>query len=201
MKHLDQHQLLRALDDELTDYEAEPVETHLALCEECRANYCQLGAVSVRVEQYVGSIVVPMASPEQRRLLADRMEHSRQSGARSKKTSAMRWAGMAVAVAAGLAAVLVIPARHAATPVESGIQTTIQVGGEQFVRLPYSNSELPTNTSHIVQMEVPVASLADAGIVVEPVSNEVLNPNRSVETDVLLGQDGEPLGIHVPDAN
>jgi len=46
-------------------------------------------------------------------------------------------------------------------------------------------------------MQVPVSSLADIGIALEPVSNEVLNQDRSVLADVLLGADGQPLGVHV----
>jgi hypothetical protein len=44
---------------------------------------------------------------------------------------------------------------------------------------------------------VPVSSLADIGIALEPVANQVLNQDRSVLADVLLGADGQPLGVHV----
>ncbi len=74
---------------------------------------------------------------------------------------------------------------------------TFQVAGETFVALPFSNGDLPVSAPNIVQMEVPVTSLADAGIVFEPVSVEQANPDRAVLADVLLGADGEPLGVHV----
>jgi hypothetical protein len=50
---------------------------------------------------------------------------------------------------------------------------------------------------HIVEMQVPVASLASAGLFFEPVSNEAGAPERSVLADVLVGLDGQPLGVHV----
>jgi hypothetical protein len=42
-----------------------------------------------------------------------------------------------------------------------------------------------------------VASLADAGVHFEAISNEVAGSNDSVLADVLLGIDGQPLGVHV----
>jgi len=46
-------------------------------------------------------------------------------------------------------------------------------------------------------MQVPVSSLADIGISSEPVVNEAFNQDRTVLADVLLGADGQPLGVHV----
>jgi len=44
---------------------------------------------------------------------------------------------------------------------------------------------------------VPVSSLADIGLGLEQVASEVSNQDRTVLADVLLGADGQPLGVHV----
>jgi hypothetical protein len=72
-----------------------------------------------------------------------------------------------------------------------------EVAGELFSPLPYSNPDLPIGAPHIVRMQVPVSSLSDAGIAFEPVSNQALTADSSVLADVLLGMDGQPLGVHV----
>jgi hypothetical protein len=72
---------------------------------------------------------------------------------------------------------------------------TFELDGETFVALPDSNPGLPVNSARIVQMEVPVSSLADAGILVEAIAGDA--GDRSVLADVLLGADGEPRGVHV----
>ena len=46
-------------------------------------------------------------------------------------------------------------------------------------------------------MQVPVSSLADIGIGLERMASEVSNQDRTVLADVLLGADGQPLGVHV----
>jgi hypothetical protein len=46
-------------------------------------------------------------------------------------------------------------------------------------------------------MQVPVSSLADAGIYVEPVGSRMTAPDHAVLANVLLGLDGQPLGVHV----
>src|SRR5690242_11464656 len=74
---------------------------------------------------------------------------------------------------------------------------TLDVDGEPFVPLPYSNSSLPLNAPHIVQMRVPVASLRAAGVSFEPISSEVAREDGSILADVLLGIDGQPLGVRV----
>jgi hypothetical protein len=73
----------------------------------------------------------------------------------------------------------------------------IEVDGETFVALPYSNPDLPSSAPRIVQMQVPASSLADVGIALEPIANGVFNQDRTVLADVLLGADGQPLGVHV----
>ena len=72
-----------------------------------------------------------------------------------------------------------------------------EIDGETFQYLPYSNPDLPMGGAHIVQMQVPLSSLADAGVLVEPVANRITTPDRAVLADVLLGMDGQPIGVHV----
>ena len=53
----------------------------------------------------------------------------------------------------------------------------------------------------MVQMQVPISSLADAGVFVEPTANRMTVPDRAVLADVLLGMDGQPIGVHVLSAD
>jgi hypothetical protein len=111
--------------------------------------------------------------------------------------------GWGMAIAASLALGILVAPRPKRTPEpkQSSVMTTqsntFEVDGESFVALPYSNPDLPMSASRIVQMQVPVSSLADVGIVLEPVSNEGSGQDRSVLADVLVGTDGQPLGVHV----
>jgi hypothetical protein len=117
----------------------------------------------------------------------------------------MRRFGWGMAIAATLALAIVLAPRqripsqqgaHAQTNA-AAMASSIEVDGETFIALPYSNPDLSANAPTIVQMQVPASSLADIGIAVEPVTNEILNQDRSVLADVLLGADGQPLGVHV----
>jgi hypothetical protein len=85
-------------------------------------------------------------------------------------------------------------------PLQSAVAAStgaFEIDGETFISLPFSNPDLPVNARRIVQMQVPVSSLAEAGIVVEPIANRVAQPDYSVLADVLLGLDGQPLAVHV----
>ena len=46
-------------------------------------------------------------------------------------------------------------------------------------------------------MQVPVSSLTAAGIVFEPVSIGASSADRTVLADLLIGTDGQPLGVHI----
>ncbi len=88
--------------------------------------------------------------------------------------------------------------RQTRAPGTAGIAANlIEVDGETFVPLPFSNPDLVSSGPHVVQMEVPASSLAEAGVVFEPLSSQTLAPDRSVLADVLLGVDGQLLGVHV----
>ncbi|MBV9407037.1 MAG: zf-HC2 domain-containing protein [Acidobacteriaceae bacterium] len=199
--HLTDDLLVRAIDEELSGPEVVLVESHLASCEACRRRHQELRSLSLRVESAVTAFV-PSFAEERRALLAqalDRQRNARTSGRRTRIRE-WRWAtALAAALAIGM---LLSPLwmRHSASgpaavhDVQSS--SAIEVEGETFVPLPYSNPDLPL-TTHIVQMQVPVASLAQAGVILEPISSQVSAPDRSVLADVLLGVDGQPLGVHV----
>jgi anti-sigma factor RsiW len=210
--HLSDDVLIRFLDEEMPAGETNLVETHLTVCEECKIRYREFGAISVRLEGLVSSVPVT-ACEEERDALARQMllRKKAQEVNRSRVYSQVgiskyRWSlpVAAGALAAGLAfAVAFLPHTHQrsadASPAvaDMGRPQTFQVSGETFVALPYSNAELPMSAPHIVEMQVPVSSLTEAGLVFEPVSLEQMNPDRAVLADVLFGVDGEPLGVHV----
>lgn len=193
--------LIRAMDDELAGAEARETESHLAGCDSCRRRYQGLRHASANIESALAACPVDAAS-EQRSRLESELD-SRELAGRAPATShVLRRLSWAMAAAAALAFLLLFAPQWKRPVKSTGSVTAAQpsafeVEGESFVALPYSNPDLPLNTSHIVQMQVPVQSLADAGIVFEPISTEMAAQDRSVLADVLLGMDGRPLGIHV----
>ncbi|MBV9762499.1 MAG: zf-HC2 domain-containing protein [Acidobacteriaceae bacterium] len=202
VSHLPSALLIKAIDEELPGGEAQEVESHLATCDSCRRRYQALRQVSGRIESAVAARQVELSS-EQRTRLETELD-ARELAARAKPGAShvVRRLSWAVAIAAALAFLLLVAPQWRQSVKRTGSAAAAQpsafeVDGESFVALPYSNPDLPLNTSHIVQMQVPVQSLADAGIVFEPISNEVAAQDRSVLADVLLGMDGRPVGIHV----
>jgi len=200
--HLANDVLIRALDDELPPTEAAAVELHLSCCEECRRRSAGFRSLSIHIESLVAS--GPECGVGEREILARKLESqaplSRVHAGSPKLKRALGWA---LALAACLAVIATLaprpnapakPASAALAQVQSG---TFEVDGESFISLPYSNPDLPATAAHIVQMQVPVASLTAAGIIFEPVSNGAASSDRSVLADVLLGMDGQPLGVHV----
>ena len=112
--------------------------------------------------------------------------------------------GMAIAAALAIGITLAPHTRHVQSnyqpaPSQSLSNQTFEVDGETFIALPYSNADLPLNSPHIVQMRIPVSSLTAAGVTFQPISSEVSTGEDSVLADVLLGIDGQPLGVHVAD--
>jgi anti-sigma factor RsiW len=204
--HLDPDLLVRAIDEELTAGERMEVEAHLSECETCRARYRELGALSVRIEELSRTLVVPVDLRAGRERLETELTRREQAAAQAQRSRRMaigiRW-GMAIAACLALG-VMLMPRAHHAPQLQTagpGFQrwgaTTFDINGESFIALPYSNADLPVSVSHIVEMQVPVAALTEAGVVFEPVTMQALNQNGSVLADVLLGEDGEPVGVHV----
>lgn len=201
--HLSDDLLVRAIDDEVSAAEAILVDSHLPGCEQCRKKYQQLRSISVRFESAIAAFT-PLHSAEERQSLAARLEARERTARAPVKPSTFSRFGWGMALAATLALGIVIGPRwtdylgiHHLSKQTAQSATSFEIDGETFVALPYSNPDLPLAAPHIVQMQVSVASLSDAGIVFEPVSNEVSAPDRSVLADVLLGIDGQPLGVHV----
>ncbi len=200
--HLTNSLLVRAIDDELSPAETAQVESHLPGCDECKQRLQDLHLVSDRVESAVDA-TLPHDSPVYRERLAQRLE-ARDPIATHDSRKVLRRFSWGMGLAATLAAgVLFAPWRgetgKTVPLVDSAPRAaqTFDVNGETFVSLPYSNPDLPVNPSHIVRMQIPVSSLADAGVVFEAVSTQVTAPDRSVIADVLLGVDGQPLGVHL----
>jgi anti-sigma factor RsiW len=195
--------LIRAIDDELTGSESMILESHLSHCEECKQRYQQLRAASIRFESAVAGFV-PSHSDAERRLLASKLEQRDPVSTPTTSGKIVRqfgW-GMALAATLAIAVLLIAQSRHRSDISQVAgrqihINSVFEIDGERFVALPYSNPELPMPGPHIVQMQVPVSSLAAAGIVFEPISNRAVSPERSVLADVLLGIDGQPMGVHV----
>ncbi|MGH9609895.1 MAG: anti-sigma factor family protein [Bryobacteraceae bacterium] len=197
-EHLTHELLVRALDDELPVEERAAAQQHLSECEACQREYGALRTLSVRLGAVVASVEAgtPKGSRESLAAALEPQEQAPAAGGRPLR--AVLWG---VAIAAGLVlAAIWIPwtiERHTASPAPEFVQAangSIDLDGESFLLLPYSNPDLPISASHIVEMQVPIASLADAGVSVEPVSAA---GSGSVFADILIGLDGQPLGIHV----
>lgn len=222
MGHISDETLIRHLDDELSSSELLTVEHHLGNCEECRSRAASHRRAATVVDDLFlsfqpqfeeserGGLAQALARQQletERRHDANRKVAGQPAGKLLPRTFLIRkrleWA---VALAACLAAG-VFYSQHGGVRPSDRVESTagansaaalssFDVDGEKFWALPYSNPDLPV-TARVVQMEVPVASLADAGIVVEPVMTRTANPDRAVLADVLMGLDGQPVGVHV----
>jgi hypothetical protein len=203
-EHLTSGLLVKAMDAELTSGEAASVQEHLAACGECREKYDDFRRTSLAIETGFAGIPAGNRSGE-RESLRQKLEAG-QTALHLAQTPerVMRRFGWGMAIAAGLALAIVVMPKHNSTSSKGEIEqaaatlvNAIEVGGETFVPLPYSNPDLPVNESRIVEMKVPVSALSELGIVLEPVSSRESGSDRSVLADVLMGTDGQPLGVHV----
>ena len=201
--HLSEALLIRAIDDELSGSEILLVESHLTGCIECQRRRREALALSSALETAIIAAPVEVGSNDRESfLLKLRAREDKELAPHSAKRFVWRL-GWGMALAASLVlGVLLIPQRRQpkavpVNPVQASLPASIEINGETFVALPYSNPDLPVNTSHIVQMQVPAASLADAGVVLEPVVSHAVPSNQVVIADVLFGIDGQPLGVHV----
>jgi anti-sigma factor RsiW len=201
--HLTGALLVKAMDAELTSGEAASVVEHLAQCGECRQKHEDLRRTSLLIES--GVAATPVGNPLGERESLRQKLQARQAARRPGQTpERVMWRfGWGMAIAASLALAIVMAPRHKNTAHQqysaqsSSFVNAIEVGGETFVPLPYSNPDLPVNESRIVEMQVPVSALNDIGIVLESVSSRESASDRSVLADVLMGTDGQPLGVHV----
>lgn len=202
--HLSDDLLIQAIDDELPEPEAAVTALHLSGCEECRQRYHGLALLSQELESVVASTAVN-ASREERESLSHALE-SRElkiADARSPGKVLQRFGwGMAIAATLAIGVMLAPHFKNAAGSANLAVTAsqnsgTFNVDGEAFVPVPYSNSSLPLDAPHIVQMRVPVSSLLAAGVDFGPISSDLARNDDSVAADVLLGMDGQPLGVHV----
>jgi anti-sigma factor RsiW len=204
--HLANDLLIRYLDDELSSSESALVTGHLSNCEGCKARYLDLRRVAVNFDSFVASLQTEYSEFERRKLEMKLEEGEPKSSLRSlrKMRRAFRNLAWTVGIAATLAlAVLFVPraidGKRTGRVTTNTVQATtaFEIDGEAFIALPYSNPELPIANTRIVQMQLPLSSLAEAGLVVEPISGAFSAPDRPVLADILLGIDGQPLGVHV----
>ena len=190
--------LVRAIDKELSPSEMEWVPAHIAACPDCRREWEAIETISRGLETIVSHS--PLVEHP-----GDREQWAALKPTRLAPERVMRRFGWGMAIAATLAIGIIVAPRQkvattrgpAAAQAAPAVSSAIEIDGETFVALPYSNPDLPATAPRIVQMQVPVSSLAGIGIGSDSVANEVLNQDRTVLADVLLGADGQPLGVHV----
>jgi hypothetical protein len=207
--HLSQALLLRFLDDELEGGKRLCCESHLDGCETCWQALEGLRALSVTIEAAVQGMPVPAGDGIRQQIQSAIYKEPVLPQAEQPGRVLKRFA-WAMAIAATLAlGMLLAPKRELAPsqPSTSNFHSapapqvaTLDVDGENFIPLPYSNPDLPL-ASHVVQMQIPVSSLADVGIAFEPVVGHTMRGDsgseQAVLADVLIGADGQPRGIHV----
>ena len=201
-QHLPNDVLVRLLDGEANGTDACAAQAHLDNCAECRARYVELDDVSKRFEKFSASVMPGFAETERDTLLLLMNAEADSSRPQTEKLLQRFAWGMAIAASLALSLLIAPHFRQAnpqkgATTVARESGSLLEVDGETFVPLPYSNPDLPVATHRIVQMQVPVSSLADAGVHFESISSEASGSDESVLADVLLGIDGQPLGVHV----
>ena len=199
-QHLSDDVLVRLLDDELPQEEAICTQSHIDACAECRRRYAELHGVSNHFEAFAHTIAAPFAESE-RDALVLLLNTQPPPLPRDHGLPRVIWA---MAIAASLVLGILIAPRlwykHAGVASTDGDRSSaalLEVDGETFVPLPYSNPDLPVSEHRIVQMQIPISSLVDAGVHFEAISNEASGTDESVLADVLLGIDGQPLGVHV----
>ena len=190
--------LIRYLDGELLEAEYAQVRAHVAVCQECRRKRDEFARVSFRVDSLLSAQPVAEAAATRAKLVAAFRSET------ANTPNVMKRFVWGMAVAAMLAIGILVaprprqrPLAETARPAVSPAQTTsFDVNGENFIALPYSNPELPMSAPRIVEMQVPVSSLAAAGIFFQPVATGG-SGDRTVLANVVLGIDGQPLGVHV----
>jgi hypothetical protein len=194
-EHLTNEQLIRAIDDELEAGQARLAKAHLAECDGCREQYNAFRAVSDGIDTLGASVP---ANPGDRETLLAALDCRRVEPSKVTPSRPFAWV-LAVAAAIALAILALPHWRHNPTDKTTALgqpeTTTFEVDGESFIALPYSNPDLPTVAPHIVEMQIPASSLASAGIVLQPVAGGASEP--TVIADVLVGIDGQPMGVHV----
>ena len=208
-EHLKNRSLIRFLDGELDASEMVGVRSHLADCDVCRRKCDGFANLSSRVAAVIRAQPVSDAGDVRQNLSALLFNRARVPAGPSPSKILKRFAwGMTIAATLALGIVLspkINRTAHSkvesptAASVSSISVSSIDIDGESFIALPYSNPDLPLTAPRIVEMQVPVSSLAAAGIFFQPSPNGAAD--RTVLANVLLGLDGQPLGVHVLSAD
>ncbi len=205
LRHPDSGLLIQYLDGELSDEQFVELKAHLNVCPACRQSQEEFASLSQGVQKLV-ALEALEGLQYTRATLAKALAGRRVSIGAVSSGKVMRRFGWGMAAAAALAVGVLLAPRaervDQTTPSSSSASAevaTIDINGESFVPLPYSNPDLPLNAPRIVEMRVPVSSLAEAGIVFEPVANS--QGEHTVLANVLLGLDGQPMGVHVLSAD
>ena len=213
--HISQDLIIRVLDDELAPAQRLECEAHLSACEICRRKLASLQEFSMRIETAVQATAIPEMDSARHDIQKQIESQGVPSPALPNPGKVMRRFGWGMGIAATLAFAVLMAPRHDLAPQPNGSDASqvstaaqaaaIEVDGETFMPVPYSNTDLAAAAPHIVQMQVPVSSLADIGIVFEPINSRVstgpestgAETEQSVLADVLVGADGQPRGVHV----
>lgn len=205
--HLTMNVLVRAADGELPEAEMLSMRKHLSVCPQCGLLFKQIEDLSGQVEGLVASVPVADSFADRQQLVRSLerpalVPPSNSESADQHARLILRRFGWSMAIAASLAlGIIVAPHTSKTTAVTShsvAAETSgLEVDGESFIPLPYSNPDLPVNTSRVVEMQVPVSSLTSAGLVFEPVAAGYRTADQTVLADVLIGTDGQPLGVHI----
>ena len=214
-EHLSQDLIFRTLDDELTAAERFECESHLAVCEVCRQQLAALHEFSLAIEAAVQGAPIPSMTNVRRELQkALESQDSRMPTLQNPGRVMRRFGwGMGIAATLALGVSMLVPKHDLTLQVgraekqnraPSAPAAMIEVDGESFQPVPSSNDDLSTSAPHIVQMQVPISSLADVGILLAPTGFDTaavdlagMDTERSVLADVLVGADGQPRGVHV----
>jgi len=202
--HLPNALLAQFLDDELSAADAAKAESHLAECSICTGRCAELRRVSSSFDEFIDALRPAHNASERQELASklDRVDSKTVTHVPRKSIARVGWWGLAAAAALTIGVLYLPSSGHVREEAQSALTvkegaSAFEIDGETFISLPFSNPELPVNARRIVQMQVPVSSLAEAGIVVEPITNRVAQPDHSVLADVLLGLDGQPVAVHV----
>ncbi len=201
LHHANEEVLVRYLDGELPEPEFIALRSHLGLCTGCRQKQEALARLSTEVEELISSEPVDY-TPGSRIALADAIRRTDKAVQIQQNSGrVLRRFGWGMAVAATLAFGILLAPKSTRTPQQRPADNprraaaSIDVNGETFIALPYGNPDLPVNDPRIIEMSVPVSSLASAGIILQPVASDSADP--TVLANVLLGIDGQPIGVHV----
>ncbi len=195
--HLDNGLLIQFLDGELSGaVELRAVRAHLAACMECRQKRDTFARLSSEVEKLIAATPVAAGSEARGELWRALVQTDAGERGGQSFTKTIRRFGWGMAVAASLAFGVLVASffQHGTQPARLS-PAQFEVDGETFIAVPYSNPDLPMIAPRIVEMQLSASSLTTAGIFLQPAANGSVD--RTVPADVLLGMDGQPLGVHI----